>query len=61
MSRPRSRILVVDDDPDVRELLSHPLQLMRLEVACAADGEEALTLLRQEPPHSSSLTFSFPA
>ena len=40
MTGPRSRMLVVDDDPDIRELLSDRLQLMRLEVAGA--GEEAL-------------------
>jgi DNA-binding NtrC family response regulator len=44
----RPRILVVDDDPDILELLSDRLQLMRFEVTCAADGEEALAHLRQD-------------
>ena len=47
MTAPRSRILVVDDDPDIRELLSDRLQLMRLDVSCAGDGEDALAILRQ--------------
>ncbi|MFI5342060.1 MAG: sigma-54-dependent transcriptional regulator [Candidatus Methylomirabilales bacterium] len=60
MTRPRSRILVVDDDPDIRELLSDRLQLMRLEVACASDGEEALALLRQEAPPLTLLDLQLP-
>jgi len=50
MSKPRCRILVVDDDPDILELLSDRLQLMRFEVICATDGQEALSALRQEAP-----------
>ena len=60
MTTPRSRILVVDDDPDIRELLSDRLQLMRLEVACAGDGEEALALLRQEAPPLTLLDLQLP-
>ena len=60
MTRPRSRILVVDDDPDIRELLSDRLQFMRLEVVCAGDGEEALALLRQEAPPLTLLDLQLP-
>jgi putative PEP-CTERM system response regulator len=60
MTRARSRILVVDDDPDIRELLSDRLQLMRLEVVCAGDGEEALALLRQEAPPLTLLDLQLP-
>src|SRR5574337_798701 len=60
MTRPRSRILVVDDDPDIRELLSDRLQLMRMEVACAADGEDALDILRQEAPPLTILDLQLP-
>jgi putative PEP-CTERM system response regulator len=60
MTRPRRRILVVDDDPDIRELLSDRLQLMQLDVACAGDGEEALALLRQEPPSLTLLDLQLP-
>ena len=51
---------MVDDDPDIRELLSDRLQLMRLEVACAGDGEEALALLRQEAPPLTLLDLQLP-
>jgi len=60
MTRPRSRILVVDDDPDIRELLSDRLQLMKLEVTCAADGQEALDLLRQEAAPLTLLDLQLP-
>lgn len=60
MTRPRNRILVVDDDPDIRELLSDRLQLMQLEVTCAADGQEALALLRQDAPPLTLLDLQLP-
>jgi len=60
MTRPRSRILVVDDDPDIRELLSDRLQLMRFDVTCAADGQEAMALLRQEAPPLTLLDLQLP-
>jgi DNA-binding NtrC family response regulator len=60
MTRPRSRILVVDDDPDIRELLSDRLQLLQLEATCASDGEEALALLRQEAPPLTLLDLQLP-
>ena len=60
MTAPRSRILVVDDDPDIRELLSDRLQLMRLDVSCAGDGEDALAILRQEAPSLTLLDLQLP-
>jgi len=50
----------VDDDPDILELLSDRLQLMRFEVACAKDGQEALSLLRQEAPPLTLLDLQLP-
>lgn len=43
---PRARILVVDDEPAVRDLLAGFLQLEGYQVCVAADGTEALTELR---------------
>ena len=43
------RVLVVDDDPDVRELMSQLLELEGHQVQGAADGEEALACLRRGP------------
>jgi two-component system response regulator MprA len=39
------RILVVDDEPAVRQALARALALERYEIALAADGEQALDLL----------------
>ena len=60
MSKPRCRVLVVDDDPDILELLSDRLQLMRFDVTCAKDGQEALMLLRQEAPPLTLLDLQLP-
>jgi DNA-binding NtrC family response regulator len=54
------RILVVDDDPDIRELLSDRLQLMGFDVICAKDGQEALGILRQETPALTLLDLQLP-
>jgi two-component system, NtrC family, response regulator AtoC len=48
MSDP-NRILVVDDEENVRHMLSSLLQLKGYEVEVAASGEEALTKSRSEP------------
>ncbi len=43
------RILVVDDDPDIRSLLVTALRLKALPVDSASNGAEALDLLRRNP------------
>ena len=45
----RSQILVVDDEQDVRETLSTVLENLDYEPYLAADGEEALDVIRQKP------------
>jgi CheY-like chemotaxis protein len=45
----RKFVLVVDDDPDIRESLETVLGIHGHPVATAADGIEAITLLRREP------------
>jgi diguanylate cyclase (GGDEF)-like protein len=48
---PRSgKILVVDDDPIVREVVSESLEAEGLSVICAPDGQEGLRLARQQKP-----------
>jgi CheY-like chemotaxis protein len=42
-------VLVVDDDPDIRESLETVLGIHGHPVATAADGSEAIELLRREP------------
>ena len=44
--RPRSRVLVVDDESSIRELLAKTLALARYDVDTASDGPEALEMLR---------------
>jgi CheY-like chemotaxis protein len=46
---PLKRILVVDDDPDIRETLAELLQEEGYGVTSAAHGGEALSALRTEP------------
>jgi len=45
MSRPR-KILLVDDDPDIRDALANILHGEGYQVCCLANGVEALALLR---------------
>jgi CheY-like chemotaxis protein len=47
--RPVRRILVVDDDPALREVLTAALSKDGYEVDAAGDGTEALALLEQRP------------
>lgn len=44
----KKRILLVDDEPDFVELISHRLQINGYEVIAAADGKEALNILEKE-------------
>jgi DNA-binding response OmpR family regulator len=46
----RKRILVVDDDPDIRLLLKGRLESLGYEVFLAATGEEGLMAARSDPP-----------
>ena len=45
-----TRILVVDDDPTVREVVLSYLRAEQYEVADAADGEAALSMIGHERP-----------
>ncbi|MFO7167993.1 MAG: response regulator [Chloroflexota bacterium] len=42
-------VLIVDDDRDIREMLAQTLEDEGYQVLSAADGREALELLRSEP------------
>ena len=44
-------ILVVDDDPDIRELLVEHLRGTGLRVATAADGRAAISAIERSPGH----------
>jgi CheY-like chemotaxis protein len=44
---PQARILVVDDDPAIREFVGQALEDEGYEVRLAVNGQDALTMLRQ--------------
>jgi two-component system OmpR family response regulator len=47
---PEARLLVVDDEPNIRELLSASLRYAGFEVMTAADGQQALALAESFRP-----------
>ncbi|MFA6287484.1 MAG: response regulator [Opitutaceae bacterium] len=42
-------LLVVDDDPDIREITTFVLEAAGYRVVCAADGQEAIKILAGQP------------
>ncbi len=59
--RPLHRILVVDDEEDLLELVGYNLTKEGYEVACVASGEEALQSVRKQPPDLIVLDLMLPA
>ncbi len=53
-------ILVVDDEPELRELLAFALRQAGLEASMAEDGESALARWQQEQPDVVVLDFNLP-
>lgn len=61
MIRPQDRtVLVVDDEPDVREYLAQILRDAGFRVRTAQDGAEALEMIQVEPPDFISLDLVMP-
>jgi diguanylate cyclase (GGDEF)-like protein len=54
------KILVVDDDPDIRDILKLTLSEENYEVLEAGDGEEALTAIRSKPLDLVLLDYKIP-
>ncbi|MDO9496702.1 MAG: response regulator transcription factor [Nocardioides sp.] len=54
------RALVVDDDPDIRDLLVFVLEGAGLEVTSAETGEEALAKIREQQPDLVTLDLTLP-
>jgi two-component system cell cycle response regulator DivK len=59
-SRPRPRVLIVDDSPHTRELYSEYLTFRGLAVITAADGESALRLALTTKPDLVVLDLAMP-
>ena len=57
---PRARIMVVDDDPDVRLFLADLLADLGHEVDALADAEAALGALDDRPPDLALIDFAMP-
>lgn len=55
-----ARVLVVDDDDLVRDILARVLDVGELSVCTADDGESALDLIREEPPDAVVLDVGLP-
>ena len=54
------RILVVDDEPDIRHLLQHTLKSVGYEVIAASSGKEAFQLARTARPDLITLDMRLP-
>jgi CheY-like chemotaxis protein len=54
------RILIVDDETDIREYLKAALEDAGFEVETACDGLEALEIIRRNPPDLISLDLVMP-
>jgi len=50
MATPRAHILVVEDDPDVRELIERQLDGAGYRITLAATGQSAVTSALADPP-----------
>src|SRR3546814_15182435 len=53
-------VLIVDDEPDILLFVRINLELAGYDVREAGDGDEALTLLRQQPPNVMVLDVMMP-
>lgn len=56
----RSRVLVVEDEPDLAELLRHHLERARFQVETEHRGDTALDLIRKRPPDLLVLDLMLP-
>lgn len=54
------KILVVDDDPSIREILSIQLSRLGYEVTTASDGIEAVTVFKAAPPDAILMDLMMP-
>ena len=56
----RRHLLIIEDDPAVRELLAGCLEHKNHRVSTAGSGEEGLRLIEEDPPHLVILDLTLP-
>ena len=56
----KTKIMVVDDDPNIRELVRLYLEKEGFEVTCAERGDEAVKMFRASPPNLMLLDVMLP-
>jgi DNA-binding response OmpR family regulator len=56
----RRRVLIVEDDASLRHMYQLALSLSGLDVMCAGDGLEALSIVEQHPPDLVVLDLGLP-
>ena len=56
----KKRILVIEDEPDIRMLITHRLSAMGYETLGASDGQMGLNLARKEVPDMILLDIMLP-
>lgn len=54
------KILVAEDEADIRNLIKEQLEMLGDEVITAADGAEALKIITQEAPDMALLDIMMP-
>jgi DNA-binding response OmpR family regulator len=57
----RAKIMVVDDDPDIRQALSLRLRANNYEIVNVCDGYSAIAMAQKERPHLIILDLGLPA
>ena len=60
MENHKEKILVVDDEASIRRILETRLSMIGYNVVTAADGEEALRLVKKELPNLVVLDIMMP-
>ena len=55
-----THILLVDDDPEIRDAVGEYLELRRFRVSCAADGDALIEVMREDPAELILLDVGLP-